>query len=170
MAEVIKTKYGNATLNDYGYYHISSGKEGNHGKFLHRLIFEDFYNIKLPSNIEIHHDDGDKTNNEIWNLIPLTKSEHRLLHLNEDENPFNKRPNTLSHNKNISKNRTSTGIYRVSHDKGRIRYTYYDENKVRKAVTRNTLSQLREWVLHNGFEWIILDERLAKKTEKMYSN
>ena len=65
----IKTKYGNANLNKWGYYAITSRKEGNHGKLLHRVIFEDFYNIKLdeefPEGIHIHHIDEDKTNNEI---------------------------------------------------------------------------------------------------------
>ena len=173
MSEVIKTKYGNATLNNYGYYHISSGKEGNHGKYLHRLIFEDFYNIKLdeefPEGIEIHHIDGDKTNNEIWNLEPVSKSEHRQMHLYNDENPFHKRPNTESHNQSISKKRTGTGIYRLSHNNGWLRYSYYDEKGVRKSFSRKTFSQVKQWVLDNGFEWIVLDEKLAKKTEGMYS-
>ena len=43
----IKTKFGTATINSDGYYEISSVKEGNHDKILHRLIYEDFYNVKL---------------------------------------------------------------------------------------------------------------------------
>jgi hypothetical protein len=77
---MIKTKFGTATMNTQGYYHISSVKEGNHNKKLHRLIFEDFYKIKLPSNIVIHHEDGNRANNEIWNLIPMTSQEHASLH------------------------------------------------------------------------------------------
>lgn len=76
----MKTKFGNARLSNEGYYVISSTKEGNHGKKLHRLIFEDFYQIILPSDMHIHHNDGNKTNNEIWNLIPMTNSEHIRLH------------------------------------------------------------------------------------------
>lgn len=76
----IETKFGTAYKNSQGYMVISSMKEGNHNKFLHRLVFEDFYKIKLPSNIIIHHNDGDKTNNEIWNLIPLTNEEHSRMH------------------------------------------------------------------------------------------
>lgn len=34
---MLKTKYGNATLHHKGHYRITSGKEGNHGKFLHSL-------------------------------------------------------------------------------------------------------------------------------------
>ena len=46
------TKFGTAKIYR-GYYIITSRKEGNHGKFLHRLIFEDFYKIKLPKHIII---------------------------------------------------------------------------------------------------------------------
>ena len=72
MVEKRMTKYGSVGLHCSGYYKITSKKEGNHNKLLHRLIFEDFYNIELPDDIIIHHLDEDKTNNEIWNLIPLT--------------------------------------------------------------------------------------------------
>lgn len=76
----VKTKFGTAYKDYQGYMRISSVKEGNHNKFVHRLVFEDFYKIKLPSNIIIHHLDGNKQNNEIWNLIPLTNEEHSRLH------------------------------------------------------------------------------------------
>lgn len=78
-AHKIKTKFGNASISA-GYYRITSQKEGNLGKLLHRLIFEDFYKIKLPKGIVIHHEDGDKLNNNIWNLVPMTVSEHISLH------------------------------------------------------------------------------------------
>lgn len=172
MTEVIKTKYGNATLNDYGYYHITSGKEGNHCKYLHRLIFEDFYNIKLneefPEGIIIHHVDGNKTNNEIWNLIPIPLSEHSKLHRNEEEEPFYSKPKTLSHKMRISQQHNTTGIFRVlPYTKG-VKYAYYDSDNKRKWLTAPTLNKLKEKVLEKGFEWIVLDETLAKQTEKKY--
>lgn len=76
----IKTKYGTANIGHDGYYRITSSKEGNWGKQLHRLIFEDFYQIKLPSNVVIHHEDGNKLNNKIWNLVPMTREEHTIIH------------------------------------------------------------------------------------------
>ena len=75
-----KTKFGTAYVTSRGYVKICSVKEGNENKLLHRLVFEDFYNVKLPSNIIIHHNDGNKSNNEIWNLIPMTVEEHNRLH------------------------------------------------------------------------------------------
>ena len=76
----MQTKYGKAGINSEGYYTIHSTKEGNHGKKLHRLIFEEFYQITLPSNIVIHHCDHNKLNNNIWNLIPMTREEHTAYH------------------------------------------------------------------------------------------
>ena len=77
---MIKTKFGTAHLNKDGYYEITSTKEGNFHKQLHRLVFEDFYNITLPSSVIIHHEDENKLNNEIWNLVPMSISEHASLH------------------------------------------------------------------------------------------
>ena len=37
------TKFGRAYIGHHGYYVVTSKKEGNHNKLLHRLIFEDFY-------------------------------------------------------------------------------------------------------------------------------
>lgn len=76
----VATKFGRAYVDSQGYLRISSIKEGNHNQFLHRLVFEDFYQIKLPTHIHIHHEDGNKLNNEIWNLIPMTNSEHSIMH------------------------------------------------------------------------------------------
>lgn len=84
MSTTIQTKYGTAKLNPNGYYWITSGKEGNNRKLLHRLIFEEYYNISLdeefPEGVYIHHLDENKTNNEIWNLVPMSPSEHTTLH------------------------------------------------------------------------------------------
>lgn len=41
--KIMKTKYGNAKIGNMGYYVITSYKEGNHRKLLHRLIWEDFW-------------------------------------------------------------------------------------------------------------------------------
>ena len=80
MTTKIKTKFGTANIGQDGYYRIISNDKGNHSKKLHRLIFEDFYKIKLPSNIVIHHEDGNKLNNNIWNLVPMRNDEHTIIH------------------------------------------------------------------------------------------
>ena len=45
--ETQNTKYGIAKIHNTGYYRITSRKEGNNGKLLHRLIFEDVHKRKL---------------------------------------------------------------------------------------------------------------------------
>ena len=52
---MIKTKFGNAKLGTNGYYQITSTKEDNNKKFLHRLVWEDWYGKPIPSNCVIHH-------------------------------------------------------------------------------------------------------------------
>lgn len=144
MSTTIQTKYGTARLRKDGYYYISASSTGHSNKLLHRCIFEDFYNINLkeefPESIHIHHVDGDKTNNEIWNLIPISHGEHAALHrkgkkMSEENKKALSKANkgrkltdehkhklSISHlgnvrsneeKKKISKTTTSTGFFRV---------------------------------------------------------
>ena len=73
--EILNSKWGKVKINSNGYYWITSRKEGNNNKLLHRLIFEDFYG-KIPNGCHIHHKDGNPLNNCIMNLQLLTKREH----------------------------------------------------------------------------------------------
>jgi hypothetical protein len=75
----MKTKWGNARLNSYGYYVISSRKEGNRGKLLHRLIWEDMFG-PIPEGHVIHHIDGNPINNTLFNLKLMSSSDHSSLH------------------------------------------------------------------------------------------
>jgi len=145
MSSVIKTKYGNAILND-GYYQISSIKEGNQGKKLHRLIFEEYHNCTLNETDIIHHIDGDKLNNHPANLICMSRKAHLKLHHTGKDHTGKNNPmygkhvseetrKKMSeaqkgekhhlygkhmreeHRKNLSKSRNTTGFYRVSKEK-----------------------------------------------------
>lgn len=80
----IKTKYGTASLNDYGYYRIHSNEKGNRGKYLHRLIFEDFYG-EIPKGFFIHHKNGNPKDNCILNLQMLRNKDHSALHKPSEE-------------------------------------------------------------------------------------
>lgn len=84
MSNKIKTKYGTAILDKKGYYTISSRKEGNHHKRLHRLIWEE-NNGKIPNGYVIHHINGISTDNNLSNLQLMSKKEHDLLHKNSEE-------------------------------------------------------------------------------------
>lgn len=77
--QVLHTKFGIAKV-DREYFRISSSKEGNYQKYLHRLIFEDFYGIEVPDGFVVHHKDGNKLNNCILNLQLMREFDHRSLH------------------------------------------------------------------------------------------
>jgi hypothetical protein len=47
---------------------------------IHRRIYEDYHNVRLPSHIEIHHIDGNHDNNNITNLQAVTIEEHFEIH------------------------------------------------------------------------------------------
>lgn len=79
MDNVLYTKFGTAKIHKTGYYVITSCKEGNHCKKLHRLIYEEEYG-EIPDGCIIHHKDGDKLNNDISNLTVMAPSEHAILH------------------------------------------------------------------------------------------
>lgn len=80
----IKTKFGVAkiisTSDGYKRYLITSRKEGNKGKLLHRLIWEDFYNTEVPKGYTIHHKNGNSLDNCILNLQLMRDKDHRVLH------------------------------------------------------------------------------------------
>jgi hypothetical protein len=59
-------KGGNGTVNGRGYRYIRHGKD--RGMLEHRIIFENYHNIKLLPHQSIHHINGIKTDNRIDNL------------------------------------------------------------------------------------------------------
>lgn len=157
--EVLETKFGRARIGKDGYYRITSVKEGNSGKLLHRLIFEDFYQCKLdemfPEGVVIHHDDGNPSNNEIWNLVPMSREDHYRLHgrgakgvnLSEEDR------------RKISISQNTTGFRNVTIQKKptckqgfRYMYRYYEDGK-QKAITSVDIDKLKQKVLDRGLEW-----------------
>ncbi len=104
---MIKTKYGNAKLNETGHYRITSCKEGNHGKYLHRLIWEEHYG-EIPKGYVIHHKDKNPQNNCILNLQLMTKEEHISLHTQGENNPMYGKVFSPEHRKKLSENHADT--------------------------------------------------------------
>jgi DNA-binding CsgD family transcriptional regulator len=93
---MIKTKFGNARIHHKGHYIITSGKEGNHGKFLHRLIFEDYYKCTILPFVDCHHINGNKLDNRIENLELMYHGEHSRHHNTGDSNPRGMKGKKLS--------------------------------------------------------------------------
>lgn len=86
MNNVLKTKFGNAKIKN-GYYHITSSKEGNYNKKLHKLIFEDYHKCTILPNVDCHHINGNKTDNTITNLTLMYHFDHSRYHNTGDGNP-----------------------------------------------------------------------------------
>ena len=84
---MIFTKYGNASLDNGGHYRITTSKEGNHRKMLHRLIYEDYHKCTILPFVDCHHKNGIKTDNRIENLQLMYHGEHSRHHNTGDGNP-----------------------------------------------------------------------------------
>ena len=57
---------GKGSVTSRGYIEIKHGK--NRGKLEHRVVYEEYYNVKLTKNQNIHHKNGIKNDNRIENL------------------------------------------------------------------------------------------------------
>ena len=103
MEHKLKTDFGNASLRKDGYYIITSSKEGNNGKLLHRLIWEKHYG-KIPCGYIVHHSNGIKTDNSIGNLQVLKASTHNSLHASGENHPMYGKQHSESTRKKMAKN------------------------------------------------------------------
>lgn len=169
----MKTKYGNAEIyNDY--YVITSRKENNNGKYLHRLIFEDYHNCKLDENDVIHHIDNDPLNNHPTNLICMSRKAHTLIHhtdkivSDEIKQKISESHKGMKYNNkdkiNMSKSKNTSTYLNVSKNKDKRlkqgfiwRYQYYEDGK-RKAIVSVSLDKLKSKVKAKGLKWKKLDE------------
>ena len=159
MGGTLITKYGRATLNKE-YYQITSNREGNNGKLLHRLIARSYFDdwIDDPNEpFDIHHIDGNKTNNCVLNLEPLPRADHMLLHLKGKSRSMKTKKKISV---NLSKSKNITGYYRVSkyNSKSHIQgfyyvYRYIDDNGKRKGICSTNLEKLEEKVKSKGLTW-----------------
>lgn len=177
----MKTKFGNVGIHSNGYFVITSSKEGNHGKLLHRLIYESFWDVSLPPQINIHHKNGNKRDNCILNLEAVPLDEHSALH-HIGKKLSDKTKNRMSESKKgekhpiygktlskdyklkISKTVNSSGIFRVTKRTKKDTkqgfvwvYQYYDGGK-QKSIVSVDLNKLKEKVLAKGLEWIEFDK------------
>lgn len=85
---IIKTEFGNASINNSGYFRITSRKEKNHGKLLHVCIWEHHYKKSVPNGYEIHHIDKNKTNNKVSNLQCVESESHKKKHMSGKNHPL----------------------------------------------------------------------------------
>lgn len=180
MNNITYSKFGKVRINNSGYYTISSREEGNHGKLLHRLIYEDFWGVKLIPQVLIHHKNGNKLDNCILNLEAMLDSEHKSLHhkgktMSEsakekmkksavgkyrgENNPMYNKIHLIESRLEMSKKHNSTGYYGVSKIKHKSykqgfcwEYSIIKDGKPVRLFS-TTLDGLKEKVLDNDLVW-----------------
>ena len=177
MSKTRNTKFG--IVKQYGsYLKVVSRKGGNHGKFLHRLIYEDAHNLCILEGVHVHHKNGITTDNRIENLELINPSQHdKIHHANKTIGMHGKKhtheaklkisrahkgePKSKQHCLNLSKARSNTGYYRVGIWKtDRLkqgwcyRYQYTDENNKTQSICSIDIEKLKKKVLDKGLEWI----------------
>lgn len=160
----INTKYGIATLDKDGYYWITSRKEGNHHKFLHRLIWEDFYGFKIPKGFHIHHKNKIKTDNCILNLQLIREYEHSLIHNFGVNNYWYGKSHSNETKVKMSKSKNTTGFYRVTKLKSKKysqgfcwAYQWKDELGRFRRIKAKTIESLKRRVMSRNLDWIKLE-------------
>lgn len=160
----MKTKFGRAYIGKHGYYVVTSSKEGNHNKLLHRLVYEDAHG-KIPDGYHVHHKDGNKTNNVLSNLELISESEHHKIHAHDYTPTFEDRKKMSEEKLGKSNSQNSTGYYRVYKEKNKsyaqgFSYTYEVDSsrldgkkRTKKKIRRKTIESLEEAVIKAGYEW-----------------
>lgn len=158
MNKTLNTKYGIANINKRGYYHITSTKEGNYWKLLHRLIAADYFGewINDPEEpFDIHHIDGNKLNNCVLNLEPLPHDEHMRLH-NKDKTLSEETKLKLSEShkgKNLSEE------HKRKIGEGNKGKNLSEETKIKMSEAQNTSGYFRvtkhkDKNCKQGFYWV----------------
>lgn len=156
----ITTKFGTAYLGKGDkYFKITSNKEGNLNKLLHRLIWEDYHNATLMDWAVIHHIDNNKLNNNIDNLIAVSKADHNMLH--GKKLPERKERTLIDDgfNEDVRISRNSTGYYGVYKQvcprcsQGFTWKYTYKENGVLKTLESVNLLKLEKKVRAKGLHW-----------------
>ena len=172
--ESITTKFGTAKINNGGYWMITSAKEGNNGKRLHRLIFEDYHKCTLLPWAVIHHRDGNKLNNRYSNLELISRGEHNISHklnikhsdetkqkISENNARYWKGKSLSDETKQkMSESKNTSGYLNVSKRKNnRCKqgftwcYRYYAENDKRKVISSVDIEKLEAKVKAKGLPW-----------------
>jgi hypothetical protein len=77
-----RRKNGTGTMSHYGY--IVVYRNGRYSP-IHRLIMEEHLGRLLDKSEIVHHIDGDKLNNNISNLVVVTRPSHCKIHYTQDE-------------------------------------------------------------------------------------
>lgn len=117
----------------------TNGKYSNVGRIgVHRLIWMVANQAEIPEGYDIHHIDGDKHNNSIYNLELIEHKEHIGSHNIENKGKF-KRTNVTKDKirQKLIGNKNSLGVKRTEEEK----------KKVAKRFSKNVGQFTKEWDL-----------------------
>lgn len=146
--EVLHTKWGTARIHTDGYFRISSRRENNYKKALHRLIWESIWG-KIPEDWVIHHLDGNKMNNCLLNLYGMPRKLHQSLHSSERSGEshwnFGKKHSEETRKKmsESQKGKTLSEETRKKLSESRKGKLHSDESKLKMSSSRNSTGFFR---------------------------
>lgn len=83
MALPIRTILNGPYLNNDGYYVVYVEEPENDLKYVtpfHRYVWEEHHQEKVPKGFVVHHKDCRKTNNNVDNLVVMSRKAHSKLH------------------------------------------------------------------------------------------
>lgn len=159
--ESITTKFGTARLYK-GYWVITSRKEGNHHKRLHRLFYEHYHKCTLLPHAIIHHLNKNKLDNSIDNLKLMGVSEHLSLH---NKGQKHSKEHSYKCQLTFSERYGVSGYFRVSKNNSKRvkqgyfwRYQYYDKQGKRQNIDSVDILKLKKKVKAQNLPWIKFDK------------
>ena len=174
MSKELITKFGTVKENRDGHYVITSRKEGNKNKYLHRLVWEDFYGRPIPKGYSIHHLNSNKKDNRIQNLQCCDKRNHSRFHgknLSDEARlkikigntgkvlPFETREKISKANTGKKRSEETRKKMRENHARYWKGKKFSDEVKVKMSESNNTTGYYRVYIhknskLKQGFSYV----------------
>ena len=155
----INTPWGLANVGGHGYYAITTSIEGNCGKLLHRLIYEDYHKCTLLKQGIVHHKDGNRLNNSIENLELISRAEHNQVHKIKNRESYINMEEYWEITNKQSQEKNTVGYLRVSKAKNPklkqgFAYQYqWRENGKRNNISAVNLKDLESKVKAKGLPW-----------------
>lgn len=165
---ILHTQWGNASV-EKGYYRITSIKEGNYNKRMHRLVWEEFYGKPIPRGYVIHHMNGDKLDNRIQNLQLVENSKHSRFH-NSGKIISEETRRKMSENNigMLGKSHSEESKIKISESKKGVKHSL--DSKKNMSKSRNTVGYFRVGIQSNkkciqGFTYVYryLEDNIPKK-------